>query len=411
MHKYHGIYIVVISLVISSFSTGSVSAQQDPVAFEKIVLQTEYLCDGAAVGDFNRDGKKDIAAGPYWYAGPDFKQRNEIYEPAKFDLASPTDSLYAFTGDFNDDGWDDVLMLGRCHLHEARWYENPGRDGGLWKRHFVFERIWGESPAFLDLSGNGIREIITHQFESWGTVAPNPSRPTAPWRFRPIEATSGKKVLGGDWPQWYHGTGVGDINGDGRADLVLNHGWAQRVGPPDGWQWKWNRFKFSDSRGGAQMPVYDVDGDGRADIITSLDAHGWGLAWFQQTRDPAGAITFKRHMMMGDRSEEKQYGVAFSQPHAIEIADMNGDGLTDVVVAKRRWAHGPKGDVEPNAPPVVYWFELQRNPKGAKFIPHMVDNESGCGLELVVEDVNADGRPDIVTASKLGVFLFLGKKR
>ena len=59
---------------------------------------------------------------------------------------------------------------------------------------------------------------------------------------------------------------------------------------------------------------------------------------------------FVQHTFMGSREELSQYGVAFSQPHALVAADLDGDGLTDVVVGKRRWAHGPKGDIEPGAP-------------------------------------------------------------
>jgi hypothetical protein len=112
------------------------------------------------------------------------------------------------------------------------------------------------------------------------------------------------------------------------------------------------------------------------------------------------------HTIMGDRSEEETYGVAFSQPHAMEIADIDGDGLTDIVVGKRRWAHGPHKDAEPNAAPVVYWFELQREGGNARFVPHLIDNASGVGVQIATADVDRDGRVDILTASKLGAFLF-----
>ncbi|TWT57351.1 FG-GAP repeat protein [Thalassoglobus neptunius] len=110
---------------------------------------------------------------------------------------------------------------------------------------------------------------------------------------------------------------------------------------------------------------------------------------------------------MSDHSREEEFGVAFTQPHALDFADINGDGLTDVVTGKRMWAHGPDGDIEPNAPPVVYWFELERRDDGAvRFIPHLVDSHSGVGVQILAEDINDDGRVDILTASKLGVFVF-----
>ena len=158
------------------------------------------------------------------------------------------------------------------------------------------------------------------------------------------------------------------------------------------------------------MLVFDVDGDGDGDVVTALDAHGWGLAWFENTRDETtGAISFRRHMIMGSREEESKYGVAFSQPHALVAADIDGDNLTDVVVGKRHWAHGPNGDIEPNGPAVVYWFRLERTPDGARFHPHLVDNASGVGLQIAATDVNGDGTVDILTASKLGTFLFVNQ--
>ena len=45
----------------------------------KIHANKHFWAEGGAVGDFNRDGHGDLVVGPYWYAGPDFKARHEIY--------------------------------------------------------------------------------------------------------------------------------------------------------------------------------------------------------------------------------------------------------------------------------------------------------------------------------------------
>jgi CubicO group peptidase (beta-lactamase class C family) len=369
--------------------------------FERRVLSERYLCDGITAGDLNRDGHPDIVAGPYWYEGPDFIRQNEFYPARDFDPAvSPTDSLYSHIHDFNGDGWPDILVLGRVHLHQAFWYENPRGAPGLWPKHFAFHRVQGESPPFTDVDGDGRPELVAHWENRWGFIRPDRNSPASPWRFSPISSR-------GEWHHFYHGEGIGDVNGDSRPDLILNEGWYEQ--PTGSGEWTRHDFRFGE-RGGAQMFACDVDGDQLPDILTALDAHGWGLAWFEQMGG-SGKPTFRKHLIMGDRSQEPLFGVAFSQPHAVALADLNGDQLPDIITGKRRWAHGPTGDVEPMAEPVVYWFELVREGNSARFVPHKIDDNSGVGLQITVADVNLDRLPDILTASKLGAFLFINKGR
>src|SRR5262249_3250514 len=162
-------------------------------------------------------------------------------------------------------GWPDILVLGRVHSHQAFWYENPRGQSGLWKKHFVFERIKGESPPFLDVDGDGKPELVAHWDDQWGLIHPDWKHPTTAWSVKPITAK-------GKWEQFYHGTGVGDVNGDGRLDLLLNDGWWEQPKDKNAF-WIEHRFQFG-GKGGAQMFAYDVDGDGDNDIITALDAHG-----------------------------------------------------------------------------------------------------------------------------------------
>ena len=99
------------------------------------------------------------------------------------------------------------------------------------------------------------------------------------------------------------------MNGDGRLDLILDEAWYEQPADRNA-EWTRHEFKFG-NKGGAQMFAVDVDGDGDADIITALDAHGWGLAWFEQVKQN-GQISFKKHVIMGTRDEEAKYGVAFT---------------------------------------------------------------------------------------------------
>ena len=193
------------------------------------------------------------------------------------------------------------------------------------------------------------------------------------------------------------------MNGDGRMDILEKDGWweqpASLAGDP-----VWQKHEVMFGSGGAQMYAYDVNGDGKNDVITSLEAHRYGLAWFEQTGD--GWI---KHLIVGDKPEQNPQGVKFSQPHAVDLVDMNGDGLKDIVTGKRFWAHGPTGDAEPNETPVLYWFELKRAGKEASFTAHLIDDASGVGTQVTAGDINGDGKPDVVVGNKRGAFVFLRK--
>ena len=387
--------------VLLPFAFIQIFVVADEVRFERRVLTDRYYCDGITTGDINSDGHVDIVAGPFWYAGPDFRKTHEIYEAVPLvPEESPSNSMFSFVHDFNGDGRPDVLVLGRVHKHQAQWYENPGDSGDLWQSHFVFERVRGESPLLVDLNNDQQPELLSHWDGQWGYLQPDSANPTAAWLFTAIGAKE-------DWNEFYHGQGVGDVNGDGRLDVIINDGWYEQPSEFGSAEWAIHRRRFSRERGGAQMFAYDVDADGVNDVISAVSAHEWGLAWYKQ--QPMNAQQpFLENLIMSDRSREQEFGAAFTQPHALALADVNSDGLKDIVTGKRMWAHGPTGDIEPNAAPVVYWFELTRgSDNSVRYIPHMVDDKSGVGVQIAATDINKDGKIDILTASKLGCFLFV----
>ena len=213
-----------------------------------------------------------------------------------------------------------------------------------------------------------------------------------------------------EWGAFTHGLGIGDIDGDGLEDIIKKEGWWKNPGDDSlDLIWEFNEVDFGeDDVGGAQMHIYDVDDDGYNDVITSLNAHGWGLAWYRQIRD-GETITFEKNLIMGDSPDQNEYGVAFAELHAINLVDMDGDGVKDFVTGKRWWAHGPDGEDFQRNPAVLYWFELERTDEGVSFIPHQIDDDSGVGVEVDTEDLNGDGNPDIAISNKKGTFVFLNQ--
>jgi hypothetical protein len=472
-------------LALSALLAGSAyAAEHELVSFKKTVLTKEYWSEASAFGDFNNDGRLDVASGPFWYEGPDFKRRHayafadqktEIIRPSGaretlggFDGALGTGKLESFSdtwylkgADFNGDGWTDLLSVGlppgssgKLGAEEmiASWFENPGaalhNESQMWVRHVIAHGVDNESIVFEDVFGDGEPVLLAMSGGEMGRKAgragyfkPDNRNPLAEWQFHPIS-------WGDTEFQWYtHGLGYGDLNGDGRADIVHSEGWWAQPAPPDGSSvWPYQPYPFNIGRGqvkvhaygrepvpslpvallseiddngiatpitifgGSQMNIYDVNGDGLPDVVNSLAAHGYGLVWWEQLRstDPGKWLQFRRHFITNKLPSESRYGIALTQMQSVATIDVNGDGLKDIVTGKRFWGHGCCHDPGSNEPAVLYWFELTRLPNGAvEFIPHLIDGDSGAGHQISFADVNGDRRPDITVANKKGAYLFV----
>lgn len=400
-----------ICFFVLIFILGLWGAQAESPAFKKLHLLPSYWSEGANFADLDKDGHMDIVCGPHWFRGPEYKERFEFYPAVgprkrhRNDVSVYTlDNFFSFIHDCNADGWLDIITVGLPGT-EAFWYENPG-DHSLpardlpphWKKHFMLSSVDNESPRFGDLTGDGEPELICMHQGEMGFATPDKKDPTKPWEFHAVSS-------GGKWSRYVHGLGYGDLNGDGRADLFMKDGWWEQPASLDGDPvWKSHPYKFAD-RGGAQMFAYDVDADGDNDIVTSLNGHGWGLSWFEQVKK-GGEIDFKEHLIMGEKPEENPYGVAFSLLHAVSLVDIDGDGLKDIVTGKCYRAHDFR-DPGGREPPVLYWFKLDRQNGKVEFIPHLIDDDSGVGRQLVTGDIDGDGKVDMVIGNKKGTFVFL----
>jgi hypothetical protein len=474
-----------------SVSLSTFAADYTVHTWKKTQLSDQFWSEGATIGDFNKDGKMDVVSGPYWWEGPDFKVRHEYYPAAKtFKLGSISritvpgfegalgqnntysDNFFAFTHDFNKDGWDDILIYGFPGL-DASWFENPGKvkpvskpaspalwmtnvvfstnrlvaenrpvrllrprwekgatgllpepwrsghalstDGQReevskilmvtpaspvsarveqpWTRHKVFNTVDNESPQWGDITGDGKPEIICNSGGTFGYASPDWSDAARPWTWTAVTPTGG-------WQKFTHGLGFGDVSGDGKADMLEAKAWWEQTSSGE-----WTKHPMNFADGGAQMYAYDVNGDGLNDVITSIQAHGYGLAWFEQKKE-GGNISFTEHRFVGKTPKENKYGVVFSQLHAIDLVDMDGDGLKDIVTGKRFWAHGAHGDADPAGAAVVYWFKLVRNAdRSVDWVPYLIDSDSGVGTQVLAADANGDGLPDVIVGNKKGTFI------
>jgi len=424
--------IRILPFLVTPLASLFAQSAPTPVQFQKQQITDEFWAEGANFGDFNKDGKMDLVYGQWWWEGPQFTKRHEYQRIEKSFTVKQADgsektyqgfkgqysadneyskNFLCYTYDFNADGWTDILVLGFPGA-ESWWYENPQGKSETWVQHVALDVTENESPTFVDVNGDGRPEIVAGSRGSLGYAEFDPKNPAAMFQWHAV--TPVVKVPGKDgkevnfYQRFTHGIGVGDVNGDGRMDILEKTGWweqpASLAGDP---VWKKHEAMFG-TDGGAQMYVYDVNGDGKNDVITSLSAHKYGLAWFEQTND-GGAEGWTKRLIVGEKPEENPQGIAFSQPHAMDLVDVNGDGLLDLVTGKRFYAHGPAGDPDPKGTPYLYWFELKRTAGKAEYVGHLIDDASGVGTQVVARDLSGDGKPDVVVGNKRGAYVFIQK--
>ncbi len=392
------LFVVLIAVAIEA----PAAEPRNLHTFERVELTDTYYSEGTNVGDLNNDGELDIVYGPYWFAGPDFASKHEIYRPVPQETEAYADHFFCWVTDFNGDQWQDILTVGFPGT-PAYLYENPGTSGEdrHWPRHEVLDSVSNEAPQFANLIGDDESELICTRDGYFGYATPLVGQPFAPWTFHRLSRQVAAKRFG-------HGLGVGDINGDGRNDLLMGNGWyEQPASLAKDPQWRFHPFDFAPAA--ADLFAYDVDGDGDNDVITSLDAHGYGLAWYEQDTD-GDAITFRKQTIMGKVPEDSEFGVVFTEPHSVQLVDVDGDGLKDICTGKTYYSHHRQSPMW-DAGAVVYWFRLQRDASGVHWIPYQVDGSAGIGRQLIVRDVDDDGLPDFVTGGMKGCHLLRHTRR
>ena len=388
---------------VLAFNLVATAADNDTsITWKKTVIEGKFRSEGVAVADVNKDGKLDVLVGDSWYESPSWA-KHDIRKPGDYGdgLKSYSECMACWADDLNGDGWADQVVVG-FPGKAAYWYENPKGKEGFWTQHEIWPSACNETPLYADLFGDGHRVLVMgwqpKGQDKAGTMAwfaPG-SDPTQPWEMHAVSelGAPGKKEIPGT-QRFAHGLGVGDLNGDGRQDVLCTGGWWEQPesGRKAGTNWAFHPAALGDAV--ADMIVYDVNRDGKADVIVS-SAHKFGIWWFEQGASKDGSPAFTRRDLFPD---------LVSETHALIAADINGDGLKDLVTGKRFWSHG-RSEPGSDKPARIYWLEADRGADNAiTFTPREVDDQSGIGTQFVVTDFNGDGQLDVVTSNKKGVFL------
>lgn len=361
----------------------------------KQVISKDFVTEGIAVNDVNGDKVPDIVAGHLIYLGPDFSKAKpfrpgQIYPIGEY----AKNSFLTFSDDVNADQKQDIIMVG-WPGKEITLYLNPGDKEGDWPAHVIINEAATESPIWIDVTGDGKKEIVCMKQHCFGFYSADWSDVTKPWQWTAVSKKRGNTP-------YIHGLGVGDINGDGKMDIIEKDGWFEQPATASA-EWPWHELSEK-CKGGSQMLVADFDQDGDNDIVTSLDGHGYGLGWYENLGKDQQWKTIYHEILPTDPKKTGVDGLQFSQLHALALSDFDKDGRMDFVTGKRYWAHGKNdpGSLDP-ALTVIFYNRLKDGK--LQWQGQVIEEDGGVGCDVIATDLNQDGKIDVAVGSKKGIFV------
>lgn len=370
----------VVYLALTVFAVSALQAAD--LQFRMHPINPESTFEACAVMDVNDDGRLDIVSGGFWYEAPEWKS-HFVREVEKLGKPPRWDGYSHLELDVNGDGWLDLINV-NYRSRSIYWIEHPGPELGEWPKHLVVEPGPMETGRLYDIDGDGDLDVLPNgaNFAAWWEIIPGDSNKDAEW----IRHDLPEEVAG-------HGFGFGDINGDGRGDIIGRAGWLEAPVDRQKGEWIWHA-EFDLVQGSTPVIVDDVNGDGLADLVWSM-GHNYGVYWLEQTATD-GKRGWTQHLI--DDS--------WSVGHSPLWVDMDNNGVPEYVIGKRYRAH-ELFDPGAEDPQVIYRYEYDR--AAGKFQRYTIQEPggpAGGGLDPRAVDIDADGDLDLVFPGRSGLYLF-----
>lgn len=348
--------------------------------FHRHEINLDSTFPAAAAIDVNQDERLDIVSGGWWYEAPSWKKHylREVQE-----IRGRYDDYSNLPLDVNGDGRLDFISA-NYRSESIFWIENIGPNAGAWPTHRITTPGHMETGRLFDIDGDGHLDLLPagKKFAAWWSIDSTTSLPTWTRHDLPIQLAG-------------HGIGFGDINGDGRGDVVGDNGWAKAPEDRVKGRWEWQPEFVLHRDASIPILAHDVDRDGDTDIIWGR-GHRTGLYWLEQMEDSERASGRSWQMHAIDTE--------WSQLHTLLLADLDNDGRDEIVTGKRYLGHDGKDPGEYD-PMVVLAYQF--DDESRTWRRNVLDWGSRAGMDLDAKavDLDADGDVDLLCPTRGGLCL------